>query len=84
MANIQINRRDFLRLIPAASGYLCLSNLLTGCNNGKRNVPDDNSLCGRSSKMLYNKPPLVLKADRIIDVLGETTLADLPDPQLFG
>ncbi len=31
--------------------------------------------------MLYNKPPLVLKADRMSDVLGETTLADLPDPQ---
>ncbi len=81
MANTQINRRDFLRLIPAAAGYLGLSNLLTGCNIEKRNELGDMPLSRWNSKMLYNKPPLVLKSDRMIDVLGETTLADLPDPQ---
>jgi len=71
-----MDRRNFIKLVPGALASLGFTRAADA-----KNIWQFLTCKKDSKKMLYNKPPLILKADRIIDVLGETTLNDLPNPE---
>jgi len=81
-----MNRREFVRMVPSALAGIGLAGCISSNKTSSTANLNDQTTSQNIpevvlSKMLYHNPPLILKADRMIDVLGQTTLDDLPDPQ---